>query len=57
VATLAAWVLAAVTRGVDRATWALIRRRLGWALTHPRWFGVKVGLVAFLFIPLEAMHA
>jgi hypothetical protein len=26
-------------------------------LGHPRWFGLKLGLVAFLVLPLEAMHA
>jgi hypothetical protein len=31
--------------------------RLGWGLGHPRWFGLKLGLVIFLLIPLEAMHA
>jgi len=30
---------------------------LGWGLGHPRWFGLKLGLVIFLLIPLEAMHA
>ncbi len=29
----------------------------GWGLTHARWLGVKVSLVAFLLVPLEAMHA
>lgn len=31
--------------------------RLGWGPGHPRWLGVKLGLVAFLVVPLEAMHA
>ena len=29
----------------------------GWAPRHARWFGLKLGLVVFLLIPLEAMHA
>lgn len=29
----------------------------GWGLSHARWLGVKVGLVAFLFVPLQVMHA
>ena len=28
----------------------------GWAPRHARWFGLKLGLVVFLLIPLEAMH-
>lgn len=29
----------------------------GWSLTRARWLGFKVGLVASLLLPLEAMHA
>jgi hypothetical protein len=29
----------------------------GWAPRYARWFGLKLGLVVFLLIPLEAMHA
>ncbi len=29
----------------------------GWGIGHPRWLAVKLGLVAFLVLPLEAMHA
>jgi len=35
----------------------LLMSRLGWGPGHPRWLGVKLGLVAFLVVPLEAMHA
>jgi len=28
-----------------------------WGLGHARWLAVKVGLTAFLLLPLEAMHA
>ena len=28
----------------------------GWALSHARWLGLKVGLVVFLLVPLEGMH-
>jgi hypothetical protein len=31
--------------------------RLGWGFGHPPWFGLKLGLVTFLLVPLEAMHA
>jgi hypothetical protein len=31
--------------------------RLGWSPAWPRWFGVKLGLVLFLVIPLEAFQA
>ena len=34
-----------------------LTRLLGWGLGHARWFGVKLGLVAFLVVPLEGMHA
>lgn len=29
----------------------------GWRLGYPRWLSIKVGLAAFLILPLEAMHA
>ena len=35
----------------------LLTRALGWPLGHARWFGAKLGLVVFLLIPLEGMHA
>ena len=35
--------------------WAM--DRLGWSPAWPRWFGVKLGLVLFLIIPLEAFQA
>jgi hypothetical protein len=35
----------------------LLMRSLGWGLGHARWLGVKLGLVVFLVVPLEAMHA
>lgn len=28
-----------------------------WGLGHARWLALKVGLVAFLLVPLEAFHA
>lgn len=28
----------------------------GWGLGHARWLAVKIGLTAFLLVPLEAMH-
>ncbi len=35
----------------------LLMQNHGWALTHGRWLGAKLGGVAFLLVPLEAMHA
>jgi hypothetical protein len=29
----------------------------GWRLGYPRWLSVKLGLVVFLVLPLEGMHA
>ena len=29
----------------------------GWGLGHARWLAVKLGLVAFLLVPLESFHA
>jgi hypothetical protein len=30
---------------------------LGWGLGHARWFGAKLGLVLFLVLPMEGIHA
>jgi len=35
---------------------ALLRHH-GWGLGHARWLALKLGLVAFLVVPLEAIHA
>ena len=35
---------------------ALLRLH-GWGLGHARWLALKLGLVAFLIVPLEAFHA
>jgi hypothetical protein len=32
-------------------------RANGWSVGHPRWLGVKLLLVGFLVVPLEAFHA
>lgn len=29
----------------------------GWTAGHARWLGLKIGLVVFLLIPMEGMHA
>ena len=29
----------------------------GWGLGHARWLALKLGLIAFLVVPLEAIHA
>jgi hypothetical protein len=39
------------------ASGALLMSRHGWRLDHPRWLTLKLGVVAFLLTPLEAMHA
>jgi len=39
------------------ASGALLMRHHGWRLGHARWLALKLGLVAFLVVPLEAMHA
>jgi hypothetical protein len=39
------------------ATGALLMRCHGWGLGHARWLALKLGLVVFLVLPLEAMHA
>ena len=28
----------------------------GWGLSHARWLALKLGLVVFLVVPMEAMH-
>jgi hypothetical protein len=38
-------------------TGILLMREHGWALTRARWLTLKLGLVAFLVVPFEAMHA
>jgi hypothetical protein len=35
---------------------ALLRHH-GWGLGHARWLALKMGLVAFLVVPLETIHA
>jgi hypothetical protein len=35
----------------------LLMSQLGWGLGRARWLGVKLGLVVFLVLPLESMHA
>jgi hypothetical protein len=35
----------------------LLMSQHGWRLGHPLWLTLKLGLVAFLLAPLEAMHA
>ena len=38
-------------------TGVLLMREHGWGLTRARWLTLKLGLVAFLVVPLEGMHA
>jgi hypothetical protein len=46
-----------VALGVVVVSGLLAMDRLGWSPAWPRWFGVKLGLVLFLIIPLEAFQA
>jgi len=32
-------------------------RSHGWSLAYPRWLALKIGIVVFLFVPLEAFLA
>ena len=38
-------------------TGAVLVSAHGWRLGHPRWLSLKVGLIAFLVVPLEGFHA
>jgi uncharacterized membrane protein len=38
-------------------TGVLLMRQRGWGLGHARWLLAKLGLVAFLVVPLEGFHA
>jgi hypothetical protein len=42
---------------VALASGVLLMGEHGWRLGHPRWLTLKLGVVAFLLAPLEAMHA
>lgn len=39
------------------ATGVLLMRFHGWGVGYPRWLALKLGLVAFLLVPLEGIHA
>ena len=39
------------------ATGLALMASRGWGLGRARWLGLKLGLVVFLLVPLEAMHA
>lgn len=38
-------------------TGVLLMREHGWSVTRARWLTLKLGLVLFLVVPFEAMHA
>ena len=38
-------------------TGALLMDQHGWSITRARWLTLKLGLVLFLVVPFEAMHA
>jgi hypothetical protein len=42
---------------VALAVGLLLLHHRQWGLGHARWLAVKLGLTAFLLVPLEAMHA
>jgi hypothetical protein len=42
---------------VGLLTGGLLAHELAWGMGHARWFALKLGLVAFLLVPLEGMHA
>jgi hypothetical protein len=46
-----------VALAVALLTGAALMRANGWSVGHPRWLGIKLGLVVFLVLPLESMHA
>ncbi len=46
-----------VALGIAVVSGLMAMDRLGWSPAWPRWFGVKLGLVLFLVIPLEAFQA
>ena len=39
------------------ATGCALMRFHGWSLDYPRWLSLKIGLVAFLFLPMEGFLA
>ena len=39
------------------ASGVVLLQLLGWRLGQRRWLDLKLGLVGFLLVPLEAMHA
>jgi len=39
------------------STGLLAMRFRGWGIGYPGWLALKSGLVAFLFVPLEGIHA
>lgn len=41
---------------VALATGGLLMAHRGWGLGHARWLALKLGIVVFLVVPLEAMH-
>ena len=56
--TLSRWLLAEhLLLAVALASGLALMLGRGWGPGRARWFGLKLGLVTFLLIPLEAMHA
>jgi hypothetical protein len=38
-------------------TGAALMAARGWGIGHPGWLSLKLGVVAFVVLPIEAMHA
>ena len=50
-------ILEHVALAVALASGVALLQLLGWRLGQRRWLDLKLGLVGFLLVPLEAMHA
>lgn len=46
--------LSALSFAVTLSSGYALMRLHGWTLAYPRWLALKIGLVLFLFLPLEA---
>ncbi len=49
--------LEAAAFAVVLVTGYALMRLYGWSLAYPRWLALKIGVVVFLFLPLEAFLA
>jgi hypothetical protein len=51
-----AWIEHASLALLLASGWLLMQQR-GWSVGYPRWLAAKLGLVVFLVVPLEGIHA